>query len=281
MNIAGLLRSLPPALALRASNLPWQLGPGTCKQPVVFLLGGPRSGTTLLKQILGAFPEICTIEAESTSLFLLRTRNWHKQWIGDALGASTGDLVFKGSASSTIAFDRLASALLKQTRATYFLDKLNTVALHNPKFYVRRFPQGRFIFIVRDPRDAVASAGTHIHLKTQSVSKMARTWNAFVNFAEDLQQLCPVHCLRYEDLTRNPEETVSMICQQLEIPFSPDRLNPDTYAPKKNMTRTEGFWRLQEPISPKSVGRYAERLSEDDIARIEKICAHGMTRWGY
>jgi tetratricopeptide (TPR) repeat protein len=118
----------------------------------VFLLGFPRSGTTLLEQVLGSHPSVVALEERDTLI--------------------EGALRFLTSGGAGL--DRLAQAQeadLEDLRAAYwrhvhqegvavggklFLDKhpLNTLKL---PLIARLFPTARVLFAIRDPRDVVLS----------------------------------------------------------------------------------------------------------------------------
>ncbi|MGF1451695.1 MAG: sulfotransferase [Opitutales bacterium] len=258
----------------------WHASNSICHEPVIFLVGGPRCGTTLLKQVLGSFPEICSVEQESTCLFLLRPRSWHRRYLSAEPGG-LDERQWETPDDPVAVFSRIAAGRRQATDSAFFLDKLNTVFLHRPGFYVRHFPNAKFLVISRDARDAVASAATHVYLKTHSIERMAVIWNRFFTFAQQLQQIQPAYSVSYEQLTRNPEETVASIAGFLGVPFDAEILRPDRYRPDTRMSSTEGFWRLRDPISPVSVGRYKDRLSKSQIELVESTCATGMRQLGY
>ncbi len=122
------------------------------------LLGGhPRSGTTLLEQVLDSHPDI--VSAEETEIFY-----------NDAYGP-----LLRGHPDDTAMFDGLAKATpeqLQQSRQDYFramdlslgqpvggrllIDKNPSYTFLIPAL-IRIFPEIKFLIALRDPRDVVLS----------------------------------------------------------------------------------------------------------------------------
>ena len=145
--LVGYFEKADPALwSVRAVD-----GPTGPAQAHAFIVGFPRSGTTLLEQVLASHPDVAALEERS------------------CLEDSIADLFLEEKA-----LDRLAkakseelgpyrSAYWRRVRASgvepggkVFIDKmpLNTVLL--PLIH-RLFPDAKILFAVRDPRDVVLS----------------------------------------------------------------------------------------------------------------------------
>ncbi len=130
---------------------PDTVGAGEARRHV-FLIGFPRSGTTLLEKVLSSHPDIVTLEEV------------------DALGAAGNDLLASdadlarlatltpaGAGAARRAYWRgVCQALGEPISDRIFVDKmpLHTVAL---PLIARLFPDARIIFALRDPRDVVLS----------------------------------------------------------------------------------------------------------------------------
>jgi len=117
----------------------------------VFLVGFPRSGTTLLEQVLASHPDVTTLEEKTCLEDAVRA-----YFIDDA-GLE------RLKAASADELEPLRQAYWKRVEGygvnpdgRVFIDKmpLNTVLL---PLIVRLFPDARMLFAVRDPRDVVLS----------------------------------------------------------------------------------------------------------------------------
>jgi len=127
-----------------------------CPHPLACLGGAPRSGTTLLEQILGAHPDILVID--ETHSFMTdvvdtlpppRDRVPTLKSLNDLTAAERAQLI-----------GRYFKSLLRETEETpgskLLLDKdpTTTAWLH---VWLRLFPQSKVIIALRDPRDIVVS----------------------------------------------------------------------------------------------------------------------------
>jgi tetratricopeptide (TPR) repeat protein len=155
-NMAGLesVRARETRLAeyfRRADASAWRGAAAPSGRSPVFLVGFPRSGTTLLGQVLASHPDVQTME-ERTCLM-------------DSAAA------FFGSDAGLDRLAALSEAELDHWRARYwqrvaesgvvplkpvFVDKMPLNAVFLP-LIARLFPDARILFALRDPRDVVLS----------------------------------------------------------------------------------------------------------------------------
>src|SRR5262249_22022889 len=128
----------------------WSTAPASDRTPV-FLVGFPRSGTTLLEQILASHPQVATLEER------------------DTLDDAASQLMSSDSALRRWAL--LSSAEIERLRTSYwqrvdavtpiplraaFVDKQPLNAVMLPLIH-RLFPDARIFLALRDPRDVVLS----------------------------------------------------------------------------------------------------------------------------
>ena len=204
----------------------WRAGTGVeAPQPVdvhVFLLGFPRSGTTLLESVLASHPDVTVLEEK------------------DTLGEATRDLM-----RNTASLDRLTAAsdaALDAYRASYWryvqghageslgrvvIDKLplNTVKL---PLISRLFPQARIIFAVRDPRDVVLSCFRRQFrmnpsmFEFLSLERAAAFYDAVMRFGDVcLSRIeLPVHTHYYEQLVTDFDATTRQACDFIGAPWT-------------------------------------------------------------
>ena len=138
-----------PAGALAADPAP--AGPAAPDRHV-FLLGFPRSGTTLLEQVLASHPQVVALEERETLIDGVRT-----------LLSDAGDLSALQGADGAM-LDAMRGAYWRRVREAgvrvegrVFVDKhpLNTLKL---PLIARLFPDATVLFARRDPRDVVLSS---------------------------------------------------------------------------------------------------------------------------
>ena len=88
------------------------------------------------------------------------------------------------------------------------------------------FPRARLIYLARNPLDLAASTqkrtGTSLH-----TVRLAVGWNRGVKRALRLQRARPdsLMVVRYEDLVREPEDSVRRVCAFCDLPYSPAYLD--------------------------------------------------------
>lgn len=137
----------------------WKQPPPDKFKDPVFIVGFPRSGTTLLEQVFAAHPGLVTTDEspilQSTRKALNDRFKFAKPY-PDVLHAMTG---FQVSAGRQMYFDLARRAVGPELDNKRLVDKqpLNTVDLP----LVRRlFPRAKVVYMVRDPRDTVLSCFT-------------------------------------------------------------------------------------------------------------------------
>jgi Sulfotransferase family len=170
-------------------------------RPPVFVIGSPRSGTTLLRLMLDSHPAISCGE-ETHFLRDLETivgRNWalvatyglSREWWLERIRALYGEF---------------QAEVLARSGKTRWAEKDPTYTLHLD-FIEELFPDARFIHLMRDGHDVVASFRDRWGYK--SAARAARSeWARYVRAAQMLgERLPPERFLevRYEHLVADPD----------------------------------------------------------------------------
>jgi hypothetical protein len=140
------------------------------------------------------------------------------------------------------------------------------------------YPKAKFIFMVRDGRAVVNSMMKHFNYPLR---KAAIRWKDSViqmqKFGKTFNN--PVHYIKYENLIENPNDSISSVCQFLEVNFDPEmifrkvnNLGDDVLSHHGNIHKpiTQGFndaWKLEQ--------------EEYDIAATNKIIKKELRILGY
>lgn len=227
----------------------------------VFVVGMPRSGTTLTEQIVAAHPqafgcgELPDIPLALTSLrgrwpqaattldeaFLQR----HAQrWLQSATRSAPGD----------------ALRLVDKNPLNYY--NLGLIAL--------LFPHARVVWCRRDPRDIALS----IYSENFSLDSKFATDLGDIGHAIDMQVRLmrhwqsvlplPILALRYESLVESPEAEARRLIEFTDLPWDPACLD---FHRSKRGVQTPSRWQVREPIHQRSSGRwrhYADALATLD-----------------
>lgn len=219
----------------------------------VFVVGLPRTGTTLITTLLSQHPEI-------------RGRG-EMGWLGE-LAKQGAPLGF--SKTFLIRAAALYAAQLRQDDepARFYIDK-------NPSNFLylglaaALFPNARVIHCRRDPRDTALSIWRQHFASTDA--GFAYTFKNIARVVGDEDCLMhhwqaslplPIYELEYETLVTQPNETVAQVLRFLDI-HEPAR---STEAAADGMAiGTASVWQARQPVNTRSVGRwkiYAPELPE-------------------
>ncbi|MDY6944574.1 MAG: sulfotransferase [Pseudomonadota bacterium] len=250
----------------------------------VFIVAAPRSGSTLLFETLASSSNLCTVGGEA---------HWLVEGIESLRpGAPSVDSnrLTAEHASSAIADDireQILSRLqdhagqpLSEPGARRFLEKTPKNALRIP-FFNQIFPDARFVFLWRDPRENISSImqawrsgqwrtypklagfdGPWSMLLPPGWRSMngrplaeiaAWQWHATnAQIIADLEILLPERwtVVQYSDLVREPAGTIATVCEFLGIPVDPavaKRLSEPLPQSRYTLTApAEDKWRVNE-----------------------------------
>lgn len=278
--------------------------------PFFFILGRPRSGTTLLRSIFDAHPAVA-IPPEGT-LILQLYPHWkngfsatpgnlqHLQHIirndpkisawqlpADSLHAALGAL------PQPIPFSTLIRTIYALVPSAWPKTALLATGDKNPihtlyaERFERIFPDAKFIFLVRDPRDNVLSILRH-YRDVPITGLHALRWRSNLKNIVKRASCKPEHylMLRYEDLTAFPEREVRRLCTFLSIPFAVEMLQFHTRTPSADQAHRPGGtmeWHpgLVREINTNATGNWRIALHPFDVEIIERLCERWMDRTGY
>ncbi|WP_022661406.1 sulfotransferase family protein [Paucidesulfovibrio longus] len=266
-----------------------------------FLIGAQRSGTTLLRLMLNAHPELAVPEEGTFWMPLLRSHGNRPEAV--LQGRELANLLDYVRANSqfrlwglddaearaqALAEPNLTPARLMEIfYAAYARSRGKTRAGDKTPSFFRMvpalatlFPQARFIHILRDGRDI------HLSLKSMGVSSGlavdALEWTHKVTRARrDLAALPPERVceLRYEDLLAAPEERLRAICALLELPFDPAML--DFWKTSGKYIGSHHSERIFQPIAPDNVRKWERRMAPADIRAFQAVAGRTLAELGY
>jgi len=182
--------------------------------PPIFVVGCPRSGTTLLRVILDSHPSI-SCGPESRFLWGLRgieERNWSTL---EGFGLSLAEW----HANVRTLFEAFHRRYAEHQGKTRWADKSPDYALMLD-YIDTLYPQSQIVHIVRDPRDVIDAWRRFYGVR--AVPRAARAWVRYVRAAHDFAGATGaerVMELRYEDLVRDPEDTLRRLFVWLGEPW--------------------------------------------------------------
>lgn len=244
----------------------------------IFVLGAPRSGTSLLKNLLCSHSVCVGTDRESTGL--LRLRNLGKFRLGE-LSPDDWRKHYMTARSLPELFELTATTLREAAGANEFIDKVS-IREWRLRYMCRYFPSARFISIVRDGRDAYRSALKHPNVhQSDEVRKFARYWVSCIE-APSLYLPPDQHrSIRYEDLVTRPAEVLQEIMQWLGLKYEDQQVSPSVYGRVSTLRKRRVHRNLANPITTKSVGKWRLELSESEIKRFNAVAGKQLIEAGY
>lgn len=200
----------------------WRPAPPAATTPV-FMIGFPRSGTTLLEQILASHPDVTTLEERDTLLDAAS-----ELLSGEAAFARWADLPDREIERLRERYwQRVRTALPGPPGTPVFVDKqpLNAVLL--PLIH-RLFPAAKIILVLRDPRDVVLSCYQQRFSMNVAMYQLLRLdsacayYDRVMHLVEVSRGKLPLrlHTLKYEDLIATFDQTVRGLLGFLELAWS-------------------------------------------------------------
>lgn len=271
-----------------------------------FLISSERSGTNLLTSLMDGHPAICG--PPPSHLFRLfgsnrgnygdleADANWETLIadlvlnLGCALGqwhtTVTQDELRKGVRRRSVAellrfvYEKEASA----DGASHLFVKENHTYLFVP-FLQAHFPDCRFVFLVRDPRD-VASSFVNTAGIAGGVEKAMKIWvedqTASLALFHQLRDSGRISLVRYEDLVRQPERELTRLVEPMGLSFEPQMLAAHRRRRSvESARRIEAWANLDRPVLSDNFGKYRSSLSEVDVRFVELVAWQLMAALRY
>jgi len=257
-------------------------GPASpCRWQPAFLGGHPRSGTTLIEQILDAHPEVLAFDEPEAVGQEITNRVGPLQ----ARGALTVEALNSLSRSRRAEMrERYVKSLLREVEATpltkSLLDKnpSPTASLH---IWLRVFPELKVIIALRDPRDVIISCFfLNIMLNATnanflSLERTAKHYEDLMDVWLRLRELGGFDWIetRYEDIVSDLEGQGRRVTEFLGLAWHPDQARFYETARRKVLFAPT-YHDVTQPVYTRAVGRwerYAEAL-EPIQARLTPYC---------
>ncbi|MBW6459734.1 MAG: sulfotransferase [Bacteroidales bacterium] len=218
------------------------------QKPFFFILGRPRSGTTLLRTLFDAHPNVQIPPECKFILDLYPKYGKKKSWSEKDLAGFYDDLVqqwrfdiwtidLEGLKNDLISFtgeapySRICKVVYDHYRSFYEKDEMLWFGDKNPGYtiYTERllkiFPDAKFIQILRDYRDNYVSV-KDVDFELPVPSLVATKWKLFYKNVRRASLKNPDRYItvRYEDLVDDPEKEMKTICAFLGIVYRPEML---------------------------------------------------------
>jgi tetratricopeptide (TPR) repeat protein len=232
----------------------------------VFLVGFPRSGTTLLDQVLASHPQIVSIEEKELFSPVVRDLLQDEAALARLGTLSDADIEARRRAY----WGALRGAAGEEAQARTVVDKLPLNILFLP-LIARIFPGARIVVALRDPRDVILSCfqqrfGMNTAMaQFLDLDSSARYYDLVMTLFEACREKLPLrfHAVRYEDMVADLPGAARGLAAFLDLPFDPGMLDFTATARRRDIN-TPSAHQVVQPLYARSVGRwrpYAEHLA--------------------
>ncbi len=252
----------------------------------VFVVGGPRSGTTLLSAMLAAHsafdcgPETHFLSrwsrmAQSERERILDPADWPERATTYVCSLSLGKnpvypmyglereevrawMAVRPPSLATM-LESLTAQRAARNGARRWVEKTPR-HLEVPELITETWPRARIVRIVRDPRDAAVSL-TKVPFGTPSLltnlSVLARMNEAAADFYRESDAALTV---RYEDLVAQPEHELHRICEFVDVDYEARMLDDRSGA--TGVAAAHEWWKgdATGPLDPSRSGRWADEM---------------------
>lgn len=259
----------------------WRALPGALKAPApAFLVGFPRSGTTLLDSMLEGHPDIAVLEERATEQAMVTTLNQLPGGYPEALRDLTPEQ------HTQVRQSYFNAAALAEGERRRIVDKSPFLTVHLGMVQ-RIFPGAQIIFMLRHPCDVVLScfmtslelnSGTvHFTRMQSSVDLYCKVMSLWQRYREVLPLNC--HQIRYEDLLDNPEANLRPLLEFLDVSWSAEVLRHAEHVPERGNIKSASYAQVSRPVYQSSRDRWQRyrKYLEPHLEQLRPWCE----RFGY
>lgn len=259
--IASISALVTPQLVSAKHNQARDLSPAD----PIFLIGFPRSGTTLLEQMLDSHPALQAMEEKGAVAAMVNT-----------FLESAGD--------NPDALAELNDGQIQQLRQCYFdeakkhltlrpdailVDKMPLNTVNIPVIW-RVFPKAKFILAIRHPCDASLSCLMQNFAVNAAMANFftledtANVYAAVMGAWQKYVTLLPLdyHRIRYEDLVEDVEAETRRLMLFLGLPWDDAILQHTEHAKKRGAINTPSYHQVVQPIYQNAKYRWKRYAKE-------------------
>ena len=226
----------------------------------IFMVGFPRSGTTLLDTILRSHPNIEVIEekplVEGIIKLLNNFTNGKLENLKDIDETKLEDI-------RNVYFSKREEFIKNKDSEKMYIDKMPLNIIYIGEI-LRVFPNAKFIFSLRHPCDCILSCFMQNFKLNDSMANFlnledsANLYNSVMNLWIKYTSIFSFkyHVLKYEDLVQNFEKSVKDVLEFLELNWADSILEFYKTAEKRGLISTPSYDQVNKPINTKAIDKW-------------------------
>lgn len=241
----------------------------------IFLVGFPRSGTTLLDTILRTHDSVEVLEEKPLVQNLINEIN----------------VSIKGDFSN---LSKIDDETIKKIRLSYFENREKLISTNKNKIFIDKlplniifiaeinyiFPNAKYILALRNPYDVVLSCFMQSFAPNNAMSNFYNlkdttnfydiVMSLYTKYSEKLD--LDIHTIKYEDIVNNFESSLSRLINFLNLKWNDDLKKFNLTADKRIMINTPSYNQVNKPLYTNSVERWKnyDNQLKDYIPHLKK-----------
>lgn len=273
--------------------------------PPIFIVGAPRSGTTLLQYMLKSHPEISLPTGEShffipiyqrhaefgdlkvkenLKFLLTEIYNARPDFFDDDFHGIKFDINILSDQLHALKTSTIPDVIstIFQMNATaehkkYWGEKTPYYILHLP-LIKEMFPNARIVHIIRDGRDcAISMLERRWDLRIYNIYHAAYTWNKYVRSGKDFGINNP-DCyfeIKYTNLLNSPHKSLKALCKFLNIEYNESIINFE----RSNESGKTPL--LTRPLQATNTQKWRNHMSIKELQIFEAMAGSTLTEYEY
>jgi len=264
-------------------------------KPPVFIVGSPRSGTTLLKNLISRHPSIAICDETRFFSDIYKRRSafgplenlanrqrlvdqyLSTQWVKRRIQVDLSVLRQRLLDQAT-SYPAFLTAIFR-----YYADSQGKERCGektpNHAFYTEMlsdwYPGASIIHLVRDPRDVVASL-QRMAWAPKSILSNALIWMLFNRAAERSRHRPEYLLVHYEKLVASPDQELARICNHIGEEWPESLTVPTDSSAPYTWPQSAGG-----PITRDRLQKWRKELSPRDVSLVERIAGERLENYGY
>lgn len=243
----------------------------------VFLLGFPRSGTTLLDTMLMGHPDVQVMEERPAIVH-----------VEHSLGMIDGLSELDAAAIRSARDDYWAEAgkYVELRPGTMLVDK-SPLYLNKTAIMHRLFPDARVVLALRHPMDVVLSCYVTNFRPNPAMANMldlrqaAELYDQSMAAFHEAKELLglPVYTVAYERMIADRDGELRPLFDWLGLDWREEALDHQATAAKRGIISTASYSQVHEPLYTRSAGRWMRYIKE--LEPVRDILAPWIEKFGY
>ena len=248
----------------------------------VFLIGFPRSGTTLLDTILRCHPSIDVLEEKP--IIDKYVEKLEKKIDSKFENLKSLNTSIKKEMRNFY-FDQ-RSKYLSNDQKSIIIDKMPLNIIYVGEIF-QFFPKAKFILAIRHPSDCVLSCFmqnfllNHAMANFLNLNDSAKMYDLVMNLWQIYTNKFSInfHTIKYEDLVLNFKNSVSSLLKFLDLSWSDDISEFYKTSKKRGIISTPSYNQVSQPIYSKSIGRW--KNYEHELSTTKLYLENWIKKYGY